>query len=207
MRAEPIQNKFRIKHYMKNLLREEINQIQYLFGYKRGFVISEQSDPNVDKKIEHLTNIKEKETDGGVKATYDKLIDYYTKIKNGESPESPDKRYTDFIDSKFTVQTADTSTPTLPKVKSEPNMPILGNLTGTDLTSAYNVLIGHFSNSKDFDGMAAFSTLLNNREKNTNMIELQKYLNSNTSVNLEQVYASISDKSGYENKGKGITKK
>jgi hypothetical protein len=95
-------------------------------------------------------------------------------------------------------------------------MPTLGNLTGTDLTSAYNVLIGHFSNSKDFDGMAAFSTLLNNREKNTNMIELQKYLNSNTSVNLEQVntsvnleqvYASISDKSGYENKGKGITKK
>jgi hypothetical protein len=27
---------------MKNLLKEEINQIQYLFGYKKGVVISEQ---------------------------------------------------------------------------------------------------------------------------------------------------------------------
>ena len=102
---------------MKNLLNEEINQIQYLFGYKRGFVISEQSDPNVDKKITHLTNIKEKETDEGVKVTYDKLIDYYTKIKNGETAESPDKRYTDFIDSKFTFQTTGTSTPELPKTE------------------------------------------------------------------------------------------
>jgi hypothetical protein len=27
---------------MKNLLKEEINQIQYLFGYKKGVVVSEQ---------------------------------------------------------------------------------------------------------------------------------------------------------------------
>lgn len=29
---------------MKNILREEINQIQYLFGYKKGVVISEQNE-------------------------------------------------------------------------------------------------------------------------------------------------------------------
>ena len=36
---------------MKNILKEEINQIQYLFGYKRGVVISEQTDP-IKRKIE-----------------------------------------------------------------------------------------------------------------------------------------------------------
>ena len=29
---------------MKNILKEEINQIQYLFGYKKGVVISEQNE-------------------------------------------------------------------------------------------------------------------------------------------------------------------
>lgn len=200
---------------MKNLLREEINQIQYLFEYKRGVVISEQTDPNAAKKIEYLTSIKEKETDESKKALYEQLIEYYTKIQNGESPESPDKRYTDYIDSKFTVQTADTSTPTLPKVKSEPNMPILGNLTGPALTDAYNVLIGYYeelsTNDKmNFDVLATKSMLKANRDKNPQitLIQIQDYLKDKApSINLETAYASISDKSKYQKSGEGMSPK
>lgn len=36
---------------MKNLLNEEINQIQYLFGYKKGVVISEQNHLGNGKNI------------------------------------------------------------------------------------------------------------------------------------------------------------
>lgn len=97
---------------MKNLLREEINQIQYLFGYKKGIVISEQTDPNISKKIGMVQNMKDKETDPNMVAKYDSLIDYYTKLSKDETSKSPDERYTNFIDSKFTTQT-----PSLPKAE------------------------------------------------------------------------------------------
>lgn len=183
---------------MKNILKEEINQIQYLFGYKKGVVISEQADPNTSKKIGMVQNMKDKETDPNMIALYDSLIDYYTKLSKGETVKSPDERYTNFIDSKFTTQT-----PELPKAETAN----LGNLVGNDLTSAYNVLIGYFSGSKDFDGMSAFSTLLNNREKQISIPELQKYLDKNASINLEKVYASITDKQTFEQKGKNISPK
>lgn len=186
----------------KKIILEEINQIQYLFGYKRGVVISEQTDPNALKKVEMVQSMKEKETDPNMIALYDSLIEYYTKLSKGESATSPDERYTNYIDSKFTTQT-----PELPKTKTEPNMPLLGNLAGEDLTSAYNVLIGYFSRSKDFDGMSAFSTLLHNREKQISMKDLQKYLDEHASINLESVYASITDKSTFEREGKNISPK
>ena len=64
---------------MKNILKEEMNQIQYLFGYKRGIVVSEQTDPNAPKKIGMVQNMKDKETDPNMITLYDSLIDYYTK--------------------------------------------------------------------------------------------------------------------------------
>ena len=45
---------------MKNILKEEINQIQYLFGYKRGVVISEQLDPEKKKEYEKKFEIAKK---------------------------------------------------------------------------------------------------------------------------------------------------
>ena len=38
---------------MKNILKEEINQIKYLFNYDRGKILSEQIDP--EKQKEYLT--------------------------------------------------------------------------------------------------------------------------------------------------------
>ncbi len=49
---------------MKNLLREEINQIQYLFGYKKGVVISEQELGSAPSELfTYINGKKELSTD------------------------------------------------------------------------------------------------------------------------------------------------
>lgn len=133
---------------MKNILKEEMNQIQYLFGYKRGVVISEQIDPNVSKKIELIQNMKNNETNTDTIALYDKIIDYYTKQSKGETVVSPDERYTNFIDSKF-------STPKLPKSEV------------ADLGNAPKEVIDYFNSTKTEHPNSVLSlgyTIGNNRE-------------------------------------------
>jgi hypothetical protein len=113
---------------MKNLLKEEISQIQYLFGYKKGVVISEQTDP--EKKNEYL---KKMEIAKGKNYMFEALyFDYLSQDKdvtalNNRIDQEKIKEINDeYIKSNPTnTQTTDTSTPSLPKAESANN---LGNV-------------------------------------------------------------------------------
>lgn len=87
---------------MKNLLKEEINEIQYLFGYKRGFVISEQDTNQNELKIKYeLSKL------GG---EYGSEIQKYYKDKiDGKIPVEPEKRYLDLIDGQYEKLTPEQS--------------------------------------------------------------------------------------------------
>lgn len=194
---------------MKNILKEEINQIQYLFGYKRGVVISEQLDPEKKKEYEKKFEIAKKRG-YMIEAMYFEYLSKEQDVKMLE--ERIDQTKIGEINDEYQKQNPSTSqTPELPKTKTEPNMPLLGNLAGPQLTSAYNTLIGYFESkeglNKTFDDVAAFTTLLNNRENQISMKDLQKYLDEHTSINLESVYASITDKENFEKIGKNINPK
>jgi len=189
----------------KKIILEEINQIQYLFGYKRGVVISEQLDPEKKKEYDKKFEIAKKKG-YMIEAMYFEYLSKEQDVKMLQ--EKIDQTKIDEINDEYQKQNPSTSqTPELPKTKTEPNMPLLGNLVGNDLTSAYNVLIGYFEGTKNFDEMSAFSTLLANREKQISMVRLQNYLNDHVKIDLEKVYASITDKPKYEQIGIGIKSK
>jgi hypothetical protein len=76
---------------MKNILKEEINQIQYLFGYKRGVVISEQTteiDPNKAKWTLSLY----KGPSYGTAAVY-----FETFVESGQTEAEKIKTYFDVV--------------------------------------------------------------------------------------------------------------
>jgi hypothetical protein len=63
---------------MKNIINEEINKINYLFGYKRGIVISEQ-------EVEKTNNLTPEELT--VLGYLSNVMDEYRKVK----PSSPEE--------------------------------------------------------------------------------------------------------------------
>lgn len=91
----------------KNLL-QEIQNINYLFRYKKGVVISEQTDPIVDTKIEYLEKLKSEQPENN-QSYYTDLINYYKRI---DSPNA-DKNMIDKIDKYFSQP----KTPELPKTE------------------------------------------------------------------------------------------
>jgi hypothetical protein len=93
---------------MKNIINEEINKINYLFGYKRGVVISEQTNPVADTKIEYIERLKSEQPESN-QSYYNNLINYY---KGLDSPDA-DKNMIDKIDKYF----SDTKIPKLPNTE------------------------------------------------------------------------------------------
>lgn len=99
---------------MKNILNEELNQMKYLFGYKKGVVISEQNLQKplelVNKfakdvtlqKIEKLKSLQNK-ADDDIKAGYDPYIKYYTDLSQGIQAIPPNKEFTDKFDASFSL--------------------------------------------------------------------------------------------------------
>lgn len=125
---------------MKNILNEELNQMKYLFGYKKGVVISEQNLQKplelVNKfakdvtlqKIEKLKSLQNK-ADDDIKAGYDPYIKYYTDLSQGIQSTSPNKEFTDKFDDSFSLnsnktpqdseQTTDKSKFNFPELRAE----------------------------------------------------------------------------------------
>ena len=105
---------------MKNILKEEINQIKYLFNYDRGKILSEQIDP--EKQKEYL---KKMEIAKGKNYMYEALyFDYLsqekdvTALNNRIDQKKIEEINTEYSKSNHTnTQTADTPTPTLPKAE------------------------------------------------------------------------------------------
>lgn len=93
---------------MSNFLNEEIKRMNFLFGYKKGLVISEQTDPIVDTKIEYLEKLKSEQPENN-QSYYTNLINYYKGI---DSPNA-DRNMIDKIDKYFSKPT----TPELPKTE------------------------------------------------------------------------------------------
>jgi hypothetical protein len=119
---------------MKNIINEELNQMKYLFGYKRGVVISEQ---NLQKslefankfakdvtlqKVEKLKSLQGK-ADDDIKAGYDPYIKYYTDLSQGIQATPPNKEFTDKFDASFSLNsnkpTTDKTKLNLPQLKSD----------------------------------------------------------------------------------------
>jgi hypothetical protein len=126
---------------MKNILNEELNQMKYLFGYKRGVVISEQ---NLQKslefinkfakdvtlqKVEKLKSLQDK-ADDDIKAGYDPYIKYYTDLSQGIQATPPNKEFTDKFDASFSLNsnkptTDNQSTSSTTTDKTKLNLPQL----------------------------------------------------------------------------------
>lgn len=95
---------------MKNILKEEINQIKYLFGYKRGLVISEQETEQTqlsdDKKEEYLIKRQiavdvNTSSDPEAKGKYDGIVKYYDDLLSGGNPEIPSQEVISYIDDTY----------------------------------------------------------------------------------------------------------
>jgi hypothetical protein len=112
---------------MKNIINEEINKINYLFGYKRGVVISEQTNPVADTKIEYIERLKSEQPESN-QSYYNNLINYY---KGLDSPDA-DKNMIDKIDKYF----SDTKIPKLPNTEEAD----LGNAPDNLIKSFQSIL-------------------------------------------------------------------
>jgi hypothetical protein len=114
---------------MKNLLNEEINQIQYLFEYKRGVVISEQLDPEKRKEYGEKFRIA-KDKGYMFEAMY---FEYLSLEKDVEMIKKKiDQSKINEIDTEYqknqpTSQTTASNTPQLPQVDKD-NINKLGNI-------------------------------------------------------------------------------
>lgn len=123
---------------MKNILNEELEQMKYLFGYKKGVVISEQNlrkplefinkivkDVTL-QKIDKLKSLQDK-SDDDIKVGYQPYIDYYTELSQGKPAITPNKEYTDKFDSLFSSNSNKTTQKTEPATtdKSKLNLPAL----------------------------------------------------------------------------------
>ena len=119
---------------MKNILKEEINQIKYLFNYDRGKILSEQIDP--EKKKEYL---KKMEIAKGKNYMYETLyFDYLsqekdvTALNNRIDQKKIEEINNEYIKSNPTnTQTADT--PTLPKAEPTTNLGNVPNETWEEM--------------------------------------------------------------------------
>jgi len=84
---------------MKNILKEEINQIKYLFGYKRGVVISEQVD--TEKQKEYLIK-KQMVMDINNENKYDNVISYFDSLINNQPfTGTTNQDMLNYIDTKY----------------------------------------------------------------------------------------------------------
>ena len=113
---------------MKNIINEEINKINYLFGYKRGVVISEQTNSVADTKIEYIERLKSEQPESN-QSYYNNLINYY---KGNDSPNA-DKNMIDNIDKYF----------------SQPKTPELPNTEEVDLGNAPQKIIDALKEKED----------------------------------------------------------
>jgi len=93
---------------MSNFLNEEIKRINFLSGYKKGVVISEQGDPIVNTKIDYLERLKNEQPEDK-QSYYTNIINYY---KGMDSPDA-DKNMIGKLDKYFSQST----TPELPKTE------------------------------------------------------------------------------------------
>jgi hypothetical protein len=122
---------------MKNILNKELNQMKYLFGYKKGVVISEQNLQKqiglVNKfakdvtlqKVEKLKSLQDR-ADDDIKAGYQPYIDYYTDLSQGIQSTSPNKEFTDKFDASFSLSSNKTPQDSeQTKEKSKLNFPAL----------------------------------------------------------------------------------
>lgn len=82
---------------MKNILNEELNQMKYLFGYKRGVVISEQENQDELKIKYELSKL------GGDSGQ--EIQQYYKDAIQGNASVQPEKRYLDLIDAQYSKLT------------------------------------------------------------------------------------------------------
>lgn len=82
-------------------------------------------------------------------------------------------------------------------------------LTGESLTKFYNAMIANYEKDKSFEGMTIFSTLLNNRDKNIPVKQLQDYVNKTTGEELDfmGIYNGLTNKEVLAVKGQNIKRK
>jgi len=92
---------------MKNILKEEINQIKYLFNYDRGKILSEQIDP--EKKKEYQIK-RQMVIDINRDGKYDAIVKYYDDLLAEKQVESPNTNVTNYIDSTYNSMKPDVKT-------------------------------------------------------------------------------------------------
>ena len=82
---------------MKNILNEELNQMKYLFGYKRGVVISEQENQDELKIKYELSKL------GGDSGQ--EIQKYFKDTLQGNASVEPEKRFLDLINAQYSKLT------------------------------------------------------------------------------------------------------
>lgn len=106
---------------MKNILREEINQIRYLFNYDRGKILSEQIDP--EKKKEYESKKKIAQNKGELYRFETLYFDYLsqekdvTALNNRIDPKKIEDINDEYAKSNPTNTPTSQTTPTLPKAE------------------------------------------------------------------------------------------
>lgn len=109
---------------MKNILNEELNQMKYLFGYKRGVVISEQENQDELKIKYELSKL------GGDSGQ--EIQKYYKDAIQGNDSVQPEKRYLDLIDAQYSKLTPEQKNKFLANYnKTRTTGPLTGELAST----------------------------------------------------------------------------
>ena len=109
---------------MKNILNEELNQMKYLFGYKRGVVISEQENQDELKIKYELSKL------GGDSGQ--EIQQYYKDAIQGNASVQPEKRYLDLIDAQSSKLTPEQKNKFLANYnKTRTTGPLTGELAST----------------------------------------------------------------------------
>jgi hypothetical protein len=132
---------------MKNILKEEINQIKYLFNYDRGKILSEQIDPEkIDEYKVKFVFAKFMKKDDEAKK-YQDAISNNTELKSAENSEivsyynkSSEEDRKNYLSKFESFGGVNPSTPTLPK--AEPT---------TDLGSAPSELFTYINGRKELN--------------------------------------------------------
>lgn len=109
---------------MKNILNEELEQMKYLFGYKRGVVISEQENQDELKIKYELAKL------GGDSGQ--EIQKYFKDTLQGNASVEPEKRFLDLINAQYSKLTPEQKNKFLAKYnQTRTTGPITGELAST----------------------------------------------------------------------------
>jgi hypothetical protein len=177
---------------MKNLLREEISQIKYLFNYDRGKILSEQIDP--EKKKEYL---KKMEIAKGKNYMFETLyFDYLsqdkdvTALNNRIDQKKIEEINNEYIKSNPTnTQTADT--PTLPKAEPTTDLGNVPKDTWEQMQETANTKPNYYTGvGESMDRNSAKSKSLTNAQLNAS----KKLNKTETNLTTKEINGLLSQK-------------